>query len=473
MKQFYIPLILLIAVGQITCEKSNKEEGTVDFTYVKGCIGGTPCTVQFKNRSTGNATFKWDFGDNSPFSNEQNPQHTFMNGVSFTVTLFAQYANSTKSSKQVINLSALGPCETKGSFTCAKKLFSRVSVQDTMNSTKYNYYYFNVDTPGVVYIELNAVPGKTSDTRFTISLMSAAIDNWSNVLREESGKGGEVISFHGGPLNKKEYYLRVRDNYGNAGAEPFKLLYRFVNTDLNEPNETFSTATSLDLGLHGTKKATLLAKNDKDTYKYHQDKAGVVDILVTPVPDLGKNESMTAEIYKDANSNSLIRRVYNYSGETMRFSIGPLDTGYHYITLYNSYTESTDQYNITATYDPWDAQEMNNNFNQATRVSLNSPIKGQIKSIGDEDYFQFTALSNAPLTISIPSVPAGLGYLYAEVYSDLNSNSGMGYGYGRDHAPIQYTTTQSLQAGKIYYIRLYANSRSVESNEVYTMTIKQ
>lgn len=51
-------------------------------------IGDAPLTVNFSDESTGIIdTWKWDFGDDSPLSNEQNPTHTYEDPGTYTVSL--------------------------------------------------------------------------------------------------------------------------------------------------------------------------------------------------------------------------------------------------------------------------------------------------------------------------------------------------------------------------------------------------
>jgi gliding motility-associated-like protein len=55
-------------------------------TNINGCQ--PPLTTQFTDQTTGGATsWLWNFGDGTPTSNQQNPQHTYTKLGSFTVTL--------------------------------------------------------------------------------------------------------------------------------------------------------------------------------------------------------------------------------------------------------------------------------------------------------------------------------------------------------------------------------------------------
>jgi PKD repeat protein len=57
-----------------------------DFTATPR-VGNAPLAVQFTDTSVDASSWSWDFGDGSPVSHAQNPQHTYASGGSYTVTL--------------------------------------------------------------------------------------------------------------------------------------------------------------------------------------------------------------------------------------------------------------------------------------------------------------------------------------------------------------------------------------------------
>jgi PKD repeat protein len=59
-----------------------------DFAYPQ--TGCAPYDITFNNLSTGGVTYVWDFGDGSGTSNAVNPQHTYDDPGTYTVTLIAQ-----------------------------------------------------------------------------------------------------------------------------------------------------------------------------------------------------------------------------------------------------------------------------------------------------------------------------------------------------------------------------------------------
>ena len=76
-----------------------------DFTYVVGEDG----SVQFTNTSIGEViSFDWDFGDGSPHSTEENPEHTYATGGDKTVTLSIVGVYSDDMIEKIVSIS-LGP----------------------------------------------------------------------------------------------------------------------------------------------------------------------------------------------------------------------------------------------------------------------------------------------------------------------------------------------------------------------------
>lgn len=465
----FLPVLLafLCLVTGLSCDKNKEEDLKADFSIIKTCPTGAPCTVQFKNLATGDATFRWDFGDNTPYSNQKDPEHTYQANGTYKIVLTAQYANTSRSVEKTLVLTTLSECETKGSFSCARRLRSGVQAEDRMNGAKNNYYYFVVDTPGAISIDLDAVPGLSSERTYRVTLLSAANTSSSSVVKSKDAHGGESLSFFAGPLEQKEYYLRIEE-LGAHSNEPFRLTYRFLNTDLNERNETFATATPLALSQVIT--GTLLAKGDKDYFRFYLDQPGVVDITVDPIPDLGPNARMYAYVYSTAGGSAPVRQQYRVSGEVMKMSAGPLDSGYHYLLLDGDGNESPEAYHLSIAYDTSDRYELNNSFAKAKPVPLGQNIRATLRAPGDEDYFKFTAVANQPVTLSIPAVPAGGGTMSLYLYREPNSGDLVQSSYKGENQALGFTTSEHLLMGKTYYVRLVSNG---ESAQQYTLRITQ
>ena len=106
MKNLLILLALSIMVSSTIFISSCKKEAAntppvANFTFT-GDNNPAPCIVSFTNSSTNAISYNWGFGDGST-STDQNPQHTYTTGGTFTVQLTATGAGGSNSiTKSVI-----------------------------------------------------------------------------------------------------------------------------------------------------------------------------------------------------------------------------------------------------------------------------------------------------------------------------------------------------------------------------------
>jgi gliding motility-associated-like protein len=86
-----------------------------EYTSASGC--GASASINFTNKSvgTGNLSYKWDFGDGSPPSEEQSPHHVYQNAGVYTVKLIT--INSYGCSDTLIKPNAINIGFVKADFT--------------------------------------------------------------------------------------------------------------------------------------------------------------------------------------------------------------------------------------------------------------------------------------------------------------------------------------------------------------------
>lgn len=449
----------------------------VKFSFTKDdCKGETPCTVYFKNETQGDAAYEWDFGDNSEVDRRANPQHTYQSGDSFIVKLKVIFKDGEGETTKTVIIKEpeqphSNPCETIGNFACARKLSSGITSHGIIENEKINYYYFNVDTAGAVSIKIDAVPNAEGGCRFDVDLLNQP-NSSSTVLTKGTGLTGETIIMYGGPLTVGQYYIRLKESSSVKSTEKFNITYTFLNTDINELNNTFYTATNLQDGK--SLKGTILAAGDVDYYKYYQAKPGVVDIVLNPVPEFDRASDLTATAFDVANTNSKVRSITKPTGEILKLSVGPLDTGYHYIALsaYYTYSLSTDVYEISATFDTNDVNEPNNTFNVATPINAGQNYKGTLKAIEDVDIYAYLTTSTQPITMIVDKVPEYLYNFTISLYSDPNQTALVGSKKANVGETLTFTSTQPIILGKHYYIKISAYSYE-ESDEPYIIHVSQ
>jgi gliding motility-associated-like protein len=75
--------------GSITKDVTVVSPATVAFTATNVSSCKPPLTTQFTDQTVGATIWSWNFGDGTPFSNLQNPSHTYTSTGSFQVTLTA------------------------------------------------------------------------------------------------------------------------------------------------------------------------------------------------------------------------------------------------------------------------------------------------------------------------------------------------------------------------------------------------
>jgi PKD repeat protein len=456
-------MIVLIFSG---CMKSGKSDPVAKFVYKKDCAAQTTCQVTFTNQSLFADSYKYDFGDGET-STEANPVHQYSQAKAYYIVKLK--ANNISSAREAffedtVFILDKPECENIGTFPCAKRLESGVSVQDNIIADKNNYYYFVTPKPGVIKLELASVP---SGNYLYMDLLSEAREN-SPVIRTAYGYAGETISYYAGPVGKGTFYVKL--NPASIGGENYKLTYTFIYTDSFEVNNTFPQATPIDFST--TRTGNILALNDVDYFSISNETPGTMDITLTPVPDLGAGGQLTVQFFEEANSNSSMGYETGLSGETITFSVGPMNSGTHYIQIRANSRESTGRYKLTVNKDNSDRQEINNSFSQATVFDHHQAIYATLKAAKDVDYYKYTPSVNGKVTISIDKVPSGISYMYVETFTAANSSSMVDRKYERPGNDINFTTSNTLVAGQPFYIKIYSYYNTEQSNEQYSLRIQ-
>ncbi len=225
---FYFPVILLICISFIGCDKSE----TTDPTKVTAVFsadkqsGDSPLNVQFTNTSANAESYAWDFGDGST-SVEKDPAHVFTNSSatdskSFTVSLKTTAADKTTADATTIitvNKTAMGTLTA--SFTVDKETGeSPLTIQFTNTSTGADSYRWDfgdgqsttAKDPTHVYFNNSLF----RDTTFMISLMSRdASFNIANANAYITVKKVTTSTYPAPEFNPSLTYGTINDIDGN------------------------------------------------------------------------------------------------------------------------------------------------------------------------------------------------------------------------------------------------------------------
>ncbi len=485
-------ILFLIAIFLFTtCKK--EPSATFEVSYDVGSPQGhLPIVVSFSTMSTvvggKEPVYVWNFGDGTADTTGMSPVHEYKEAGRYVVTVKGFFGSYTKQIDTSIYFATYTPvdttdttdttvvntpCSVKFMTNCAKKLTAGVSIKDTITSTKKGYYYFDLPKLGVFKIELNDVPSPASNQYKMI--VWAGPNNSTEVIREARASGGSPVVLYGNPKDVQRYYVTVEDYTipGGAPSHPFTVTYSLLNTDQNEWNNDFAHATVLPLS--SVKEGTILpvddnynySNKDVDVFKFHLDKAGVVDIKVDAVPhNSAQGGYVTLELYPLPSGSPEWPTDQLTPGDIAEKVKGPYEAGDYYIKLYSSYF-SLDQYSLSVTRDTNDNNEWNNSFAKATLIQQGEILKGTIRPKNDVDYFKYTAVSNSAVTITIPEVPGGLGTMNVYLYQGAQSSDYLTEADGSAGETISFTTPP-LMLGHVYYIKV---SGWYDSKVPYTITV--
>ncbi|MEQ8677991.1 MAG: PKD domain-containing protein, partial [Aggregatilineales bacterium] len=120
---------------QITVQNPQIPAPDAVFTPNTTITGNTPLQVQFENASTGDITgYTWNFGDNTPTSNQESPLHTFTTAGTYTVQLTVVGPGG-QDTAQVVVEAVQPPDAPVASFTINGLSSDRIPMTVTFNNT--------------------------------------------------------------------------------------------------------------------------------------------------------------------------------------------------------------------------------------------------------------------------------------------------------------------------------------------------
>ncbi|HWQ47462.1 MAG TPA: PKD domain-containing protein [Methanosarcina sp.] len=213
--EFTIPGNYTVNLTAINSDGSSDEKSMVitvnrvlnplisDFT-ANETEGYAPLSVQFTDTSTGLPTsWEWNFGDGSPNSNEQNPNHTYSLAGTYTVILNASNATGHSINMQTNYITVLNNSNI-GSLTLVNTDFSQLSsiprgmyIEATAASAPSNViltYNNTLKCADIVYEKpasgslfvTNLYPTTDSNMTYTLGTEGVSVSSYVNVMASNS-----------------------------------------------------------------------------------------------------------------------------------------------------------------------------------------------------------------------------------------------------------------------------------------------
>lgn len=236
-----------------------------------------------------------------------------------------------------------------------------------------------------------------------------SLKDWGSYFYQEidNGKQGEneagVIELD--DENQGYYLVRVYETSGSSRNVQYALsINNFqITKDQYESNDSRSSATELAFGK--TLVANFHQESDEDWYKVQVSQKGVLKVVVKqpsayarydlslyaeqgdePIGSAYDNQSMDSEDLKVKGQH-----VYKFM----------LQPGTYYLNMVPDGTAGADDYQISASFEPFDFvdAEPNNRPSQATPLQLNTPQVGTLYPTGDYDVYSFDVVSPQPYLV--------------------------------------------------------------------------
>ncbi len=176
--------VILIAKGDGGSNSTNKivtvknPAPGAHFTFT-GNNNPVPCLVTFTNSSTFSTSYSWNFGDNSPVSTDQNPQHTYTTGGNFSVVLTATGSGGTSTATNTVSVQY--PVSVANFTFTGNTSPSPCLVTFTNSSVNATSYSWNFGDNSMASAAQNPQHTYTSGGTYTVSL-TATGPGGSNII---------------------------------------------------------------------------------------------------------------------------------------------------------------------------------------------------------------------------------------------------------------------------------------------------
>lgn len=292
------------------------------------------------------------------------------------------------------------------------------------NETEYDCYRLIVPATGRITVQLEHPYIDTSNNVLTLRVYYASSDSqlwYANVTGTQAS-----VSYYSFYLGAGEYDLVLEGRYRGNLDYQLRVLYAAQPNGESENNNTPEAADPITLNADYFGSLS----NDKD-----------IDYYVVSVPEAGAVQFNFQHEYFDNTSNfyqvSITKgiggasvRSLKVTGRESNWTSYPfyMSPGEYYIRIENySYTDRPYQFRLSFTADPNTELESNNDFNSATRVPLNTGIKGSFTSDKDVDVYRFTVTEPGELVLHHEHeyFDNGSGFYEINLFDDARSDAQM------------------------------------------------
>jgi len=347
-------------------------------------------------------------------------------------------------------------------------MFNDYGVGDiTFNNVNLNtsgdidYYKFTLDVTSRVGIGLSNIP---SGCNYDLKLYDESIsEKGSSTLSSDASESITTT------LAAGTYYIKVYSSSGYSSS--FYNLRITSSYDVFEPNNTSDYATEIWLYKEGLISNSIIdmcnidISSDVDFFKFTLETRSSVKVKLSNIPS-GCNYDL--KLYDD----SIVQKgASTLAGNAEESIVKVLDAGTYYIKVnsYSGYSDSFYKIQVTSIESSPDVYETNNVKENATDISMNSPIvDSNIDTYDDIDYYSFVLSSRTNIVIGLSNIPTGCNY-DLELYNSSDTQKGK----SQEVKNFSEAISTALDAG-VYYIKVYSSEGcSSEENYILQVTSKE
>lgn len=321
---------------------------------------------------------------------------------------------------------------------------------------------FEIETMGSGLV-LARVFDISSEYPVSIELFTA---NGEQIANSNGGTASNPALMDGLVCAAGKYYLRIVRGSSNPGDSDgtYKIEVSFDDFDVYECNNTFSTATPIELGI--TLQAQLYngTNNDPDYYQFQVPAGGGVLNANLTIP---AGVAYEVVLY-DSNENEVDSDGGTVSNPAV-ISTRLCEGGLFYLLMRRNSSNTTDNinpYELAVTLETEDTNECNDAFSQATEITSCAPINGSINPDGEFDWYKIQVDALANYNVRLRNVPATMR-LRLEV-SNADGEVLESERSEEEGLPVVVNFTPA-EVG-FYYFKVSSVNENIASTDLYELT---
>lgn len=250
-----------------------------------------------------------------------------------------------------------------------------------------DYYKFSLNSAGYLSLTFNhEYIDRTSSGWQVIVYNSAGTEILSryfycNQTQMETAKIG---------LPSGSYHMVIKD--GSAYYDvpyTFKINYTASTYWEQEINDTYNEANSITVNREVN--GSIEDYSDDDYYKFSLNKAGYISLTFNHEYIDRTSSGWQVIIYNSAGTEILNRYFYCNQTKTETTKIG-LPAGSYHLVVKDGSAYYDVPYTFSLNYvssSTWE-REINNTYNEANNINVNTEINGSIEDYSDDDYYKFS-----------------------------------------------------------------------------------